>query len=135
MGVVSRVQKQLDRRDRDRALSGNGGSSASLAERVKAIGTKDAKNDDNEDEARGAEVLLLGSGRAIEKTLAVAVFLMRRPELHVSIRTGSAGTTDDIIEAPPGDEGGAWAADDGFGEDYSRSRTVSCVEVGVSLRE
>lgn len=81
------------------------------------------------------EVLVVGTGRAIEKTLNVAAWLDRRKELKVSLRTRSVGAVDDVVPVV-GEEGDAQGGDgeDLVAEDMTRVRWVSCLEVGVRMR-
>ena len=74
---------------------------------------------------RGAkeEVILKGTGKAIERVLGMVVYWQGQQDVEVRVRTGSVGAVDDIVERGDGE---------GIGE--SRLRMVSCLEVGISLR-
>jgi len=71
------------------------------------------------DEGRKEEVLLKGTGKAIQKVLQVALYFQEQEDCMVRIRTGSVGAVDDI-ETAEGEE--------------SRVRRTSMIEVAVSLR-
>jgi len=69
-------------------------------------------------------VLLKATGRAIEKLLGIVVWMENEGEFECSIRTGSVGAIDDVVDG--GEVEG--------GEVESRVRRVSCLEVGVRLK-
>ncbi len=113
--VVRRVRKELDAGRTSRAFS----SSSPGAGRIVA-----AQQDEGDGRCDVGEVLVQGTGRAIEKTLRVAAFFDRQPDCRISLRTRTVGTIDDIVL----DE------DDAQAREQSRVRMVSCLEVGVRLR-
>jgi len=78
---------------------------------------------------RGEEVLVKGTGKAIEKVLRIALFFQGQDDVVVKLRTGSVGAIDDIIVDGDG------AADEA-GDDLpeTRLRKTSVLEVAVSLR-
>lgn len=130
MSVVKRVRKALE----------NGPQKTKglpLLARVAALNTgrgsgAGAGDDDEEGVDGGAgkagpEVLVLGTGRAIEKTLNVAAWFNRQKDCRVSLRTRTLGAVDDVImgETEGGEE------DE---EDQARVRMVSCLEVVIRLR-
>lgn len=67
------------------------------------------------------EVVMKGTGKAIEKVLALGVWFQGLEGVEVRVRTSSVGAVDDIV-GEEGEEGGE-----------SRVRRVSCLEVGVAL--
>ncbi|KAH7333077.1 Rpp20 subunit of nuclear RNase MRP and P-domain-containing protein [Rhexocercosporidium sp. MPI-PUGE-AT-0058] len=74
---------------------------------------------------RDEEVVIKGTGRAIEKVVRLAAWWDGQSDVRVVVRTGSVGAVDDIIQ-----EDG-----EGGGEvEESRVRRVSCLEVGIRLR-
>jgi ribonuclease P/MRP protein subunit POP7 len=73
---------------------------------------------------REEEVIVKGTGKAIERCLQVGLWAMQQEDLRVEVRTGSVGAVDDVVER--GEEEG--------GEVESRVRRVSCLEVRVRLR-
>lgn len=130
MSVVKRVRKALE----------NGPQKTKglpLLARVAALNTGRGSaggGDDNEEGEvdggagkAGAEVLVLGTGRAIEKTLNVAAWFNRQKDCRVTLRTRTLGAVDDVImgETEGGEE------DE---EDQARVRMVSCLEVVIKLR-
>lgn len=118
MSVVKRTRKFLDK-----ALRNNSSSSKnmSLHARVEAL-----KRDGGSETARGAVVTVMGTGKAIEKTLSVASWFEQQGDCVVNIRTRTIGTVDDVVVED---------ADDAFGDDNeSRLRKLNCLEVAISLK-
>lgn len=156
MAVIKRVRK---------ALEGGGGAQSRstrglpLTARVAALSTSGrvatGRNNINNDngqagshEGSDGEVVVLGTGRAIEKTLNVAAWFQRQNDCHVSLRTRTVAAVDDIVLGHAKDADADWDADadadpnetygdqerDDEAEDHSRVRMVSCLEVAVRLR-
>ncbi|VZH90446.1 unnamed protein product [Fusarium fujikuroi] len=71
--------------------------------------------------APNAAVTLAGTGRAIEKILAVASWFEQEGDCEVEITTGTVGAVDDVVAS--GDE-----------EDQSRLRKLSCLELRIKLK-
>lgn len=115
MSVVKRVRKQLDRSLQDRAPSTK---KLSLAQRVNLL-----NRDTSTVGESNCEVLVLGTGKAIEKTLSVASWFEQQPDCQVQVRTRTVATVDDVVME--GDE---------FGGDDSRVRKVSCLEAAITLK-
>lgn len=118
MSVVKRTRKFLDK-----ALRNNSSASKNLSlhARVEAL-----KRDSSSETARGAVVTVMGTGKAIEKTLSVASWFEQQGDCVVKIRTRTIGTVDDVV---------AEDADDAFGDDnQSRLRKLNCLEVAISLK-
>lgn len=67
-------------------------------------------------------VTVLGTGRAVEKTLSLASWFEQEGDCNVVLRTRTVGTVDDVI------------VDEGEGEDESRVRKMSCLEVVITLK-
>ncbi|RNJ59968.1 hypothetical protein D7B24_000685 [Verticillium nonalfalfae] len=105
MSVVKRVRKQLDRSLQDRAPSTK---KLSLAQRVNLL-----NRDTSTVGESNCEVLVLGTGKAIEKTLSVASWFEQQPDCQVQVRTRTVATVDDVVME--GDE---------FGGDESRKRRM-----------
>lgn len=80
------------------------------------------------------DVVLVATGRAIQKAVEVGCFFTRERDLNVLLRTRTVRGVDDVVRA---DEGGD-EGDDGSEEEEegtgARVRAVSCVEVGVRWR-
>jgi ribonuclease P/MRP protein subunit POP7 len=89
------------------------------------------------DSAGGEEVILKGTGKAVQKVLALAAWFQDEAQnelgVKVVLRTSSVGAIDDVVhkDADENTEGVEDNADEG---DESRIRRVSCLEVGISLR-
>ncbi|TKX23080.1 putative Rpp20 subunit of nuclear Rnase [Elsinoe australis] len=84
------------------------------------------------------EVVVRGTGRAIEKVMGLGVWFSQREEYGVRIRTGSVGAVDDVVEKEGEGgvemEGAEGEEDDGVEVPGSRIRYASTVEVVVSRR-
>lgn len=118
MSVVKRVQKQLDKSLRDVAAAA-APRNASLAARVQALKRDDAAAA----VSGGVAVTVTSTGKAIEKTLAVAGWFENKGDCVVEVRTGTVGAIDDVLPAEGGD-----------GDEESRVRRLSCLEVVVRLK-
>ncbi len=73
--------------------------------------------------AREEEVLIKGTGKAIEKVLRLALYWQQREDVVITVRTGTIGAVDDVVERG---EGGM--------EIESLVRGVNCLEIGIRLR-
>ncbi|KAI5921816.1 Rpp20 subunit of nuclear RNase MRP and P-domain-containing protein [Camillea tinctor] len=131
--VTTRVRKQLDRYLRQASSSSKAfthklatSKSASLEDRVRAIQHQSRNGNTTGIGLEDAgEVLVLGTGRAIQKVTEVALFFQNQPDCVVQLRTGSVGTVDDIVV-----EG-----EEAFGgQPDERVRMMSCLEVSIKLR-
>ncbi|KAK3337734.1 Rpp20 subunit of nuclear RNase MRP and P-domain-containing protein [Cercophora scortea] len=122
MSLVKRVRKALDsvpQRQRTKGLP--------LTARIAAMEVqKDGKGQDMVVQDALDDVVLIATGKAIEKAVNVGGFFMRERDLVVALRTRTVGTIDDLVAA---DEDG-----DGDLEDEVRVRQVSCLEVGIRWR-
>ncbi|KAI9745309.1 MAG: hypothetical protein M1818_001589 [Claussenomyces sp. TS43310] len=121
--TIKRVRKFLH--EVDKRASGNIELLGPGSDRQKILSTGRGAD------KRGEEVLVKGTGRAIEKVLQVALFFQGQDDCLVRLRTGSLGAIDDIIV--DGDGNGHL---DVGGEEVpeTRVRKTSVLEVGVSLR-
>lgn len=72
----------------------------------------------------GGEVVMKGTGKAIEKTLMLANWWQQQDGVRVVVRTKSVAAVDDIV--------GVDKKDEDVGESESRVRRVSVLEVAVS---
>ncbi|KAJ6446876.1 ribonuclease P/MRP, subunit POP7 [Purpureocillium lavendulum] len=132
MSAVKRIRKHLDRSLRNATAAAP--RNVSLHARVEglkrraataaaAAGTGAAVGDADDGEGPGVtRVTVMGTGRAVEKVLRVASYFEQEGDCEVALRTGTVGAVDDIVP------------DEGEGEDESRVRMVSCLEVVVSLK-
>ncbi|EKJ71862.1 hypothetical protein NXS19_013835 [Fusarium pseudograminearum] len=112
MAAVKRVRKQLDAslKKTDAAPK-----HTSLHARVEGLKRTAGGASD------GGVVTLLGTGKAIEKTLSLAGWFEQEGDCEVEIKTGTVGTIDDVVAE--GDE-----------EDESRLRKLNCLEVLIKLK-
>lgn len=79
-------------------------------------GVKDARR---RGKGGGEEVIIKGTGKAIEKVLTLGLWFQNLEGVEIRVRTGSVGAVDDVVGGEEGDQ--------------SRIRRVSCLEVGVAL--
>ncbi|KAG6013497.1 hypothetical protein E4U41_005058 [Claviceps citrina] len=123
MSAVRRVRKLLTRSIRSVCAAPN--KHASLQSRIEALkrGTNTTAGEVGEVGARPLVVTVMGTGRAIQKTLSLASWFEQDGDCEVALRTRTVRAVDDIV-VPDGDGG----------VDESRVRNVSCLEVRVSLR-
>jgi ribonuclease P/MRP protein subunit POP7 len=127
--ITSRVRKHLDRSLSQASYSSKaltnqlaGNKTVSLEDRVAAIQSlHGATGIALEDAGR---VLVLGTGRAIEKVVNVASFFQKQGDCIVRLRTMSVGAIDDVVV-----EG-----EEDFPSEDSRKRMVSCLEASIRLR-
>ncbi|KAJ8116048.1 hypothetical protein ONZ43_g4527 [Nemania bipapillata] len=133
--VTTRVRKQLDKYLRQSASSRNTFTNklsqrknASLGERIHQI-QKQSQNATTGGLGIGlensGEVLVLGTGRAIQKVTEVALFFQKQPDCIVQLRTGSVAAVDDIVSNE----------EDGLeGDVTERARMMSSLEASIRLR-
>ncbi|OTA98153.1 hypothetical protein M426DRAFT_120702 [Hypoxylon sp. CI-4A] len=141
--VTTRVRKQLDKNLREASSSSNktftnklgGNKNVSLDDRIRAISRNTkanaGKNEGGATTGAGiglenaGEVVVLGTGRAIQKVAEVALFFQKQNDCIVRLRTGSVAAVDDVVLE--GEE--EWG---GEGED--RARMLSSLEASIKLR-
>lgn len=140
--MVKRVRKLLDHIESRSSgpIDFSSGDKNVLAQIEAGVKGKDGGKSGNA--GRGEEVLIKGTGKAIQKVLQLAIWWQGQEGVKVVIRTGSVGAVDDVVlrEGKGGDgdddvggvEGGA--EDEGDEVPESRVRRTSCMEVGISLR-
>ncbi|KYK60948.1 Ribonuclease P/MRP, subunit POP7 [Drechmeria coniospora] len=114
MSAVKRVQKQLLKFHRNATRAAP--RYASLQARVESL----KRDCDAGIPLDGTQVTLLGTGRAVEKTLAIASWFQQRGDCVVKMTTRTVGTVDDVVTVE--------------GEDESRLRMLSCLEVVLRLK-
>ncbi|KAI1823770.1 Rpp20 subunit of nuclear RNase MRP and P-domain-containing protein [Xylaria intraflava] len=133
--VTSRVRKQLDKYLRQSASSRSAFTNklsqkknASLGERVRRI-QEQSQNATTGGLGLGlenaGEVLVIGTGRAIQKVTEVALFFQKQPDCVVQLRTGSVAAVDDLVSKE----------EDGLeGDVTERARMMSSLEASIRLR-
>ncbi|KAL1893083.1 hypothetical protein Cpir12675_004274 [Ceratocystis pirilliformis] len=116
MSVISRVRKELDKPcGSNRLTSKNMGLSAKISALKQAGGTQgDSK-----------VVTVMGTGKAIEKTLSVASWFSQQNDCEVAVETKTISTIDDVVLKED---------NDGLGDEETRRRNLSCLVVSVTLR-
>ncbi|KAG6008442.1 hypothetical protein E4U21_004464 [Claviceps maximensis] len=117
--AVARVRKLLTRSLR----CGPAPKNSSLQSRVAALkrSTNTAAGDDSS--AKPLAVTVVGTGKAIEKTLSLASWFEQQGDCEVALRTQTVKTVDDIV-----------LQDDDDVEEESRVRNISCLQVIITLK-
>jgi ribonuclease P/MRP protein subunit POP7 len=115
MSAVKRVRKQLDKSQRA-GSAGAAHKNASLHARIEAL-----KRDVGSD-GQGAVVTLMGTGKAVAKTVSLASWFTQQADCAVEVRTRTVATVDDVVGGGGGEE------------EESRVRKLSCLEVAISLK-
>ncbi len=117
--MVKRVRKLLSHiEDRSTGpLPGTTNPQALLRAVEAGISKKESSGKDPRDE----EVVMKGTGKAIDMCLRLALYWQGQEDIVVRIRTSSVGAVDDVVE-------------EGCETGESRVRRVSCLEVGVRLK-
>lgn len=110
MSAIKRCQKHLDATIRTATAAPK---NASLQSRIEGL-----KRDTGAGSC--ASVRVTGTGRAVEKVVAVAGWFEQLGSCEVRMRTGTVGTVDDVIVDQ--------------GEDEARVRRVSCLELEIWLK-
>jgi ribonuclease P/MRP protein subunit POP7 len=118
MSLVKRARKALDKVPQET-------KGLSLAARMAILDARKSSKSraaaDGPVEDALDDVVLVATGRAIQKAIEVGCFFMREKQLVVSTRTRTLQAIDDIVmEDEDADE-----------EDQVRVRNVSCIEVGI----
>ncbi|KAK0633857.1 Rpp20 subunit of nuclear RNase MRP and P-domain-containing protein [Immersiella caudata] len=117
MAIIKRAQKALD----------NGPQKTKglpLTSRIAALGVNSGGS---KDQSQGVttdaldDVVLIATGKAIQRAFEAAFFLRRNKELLVTFRTRTVSAIDDIMMDD----------DEADVEDQVRVRQISCVEIGV----
>ncbi|KAF7549768.1 hypothetical protein G7Z17_g6155 [Cylindrodendrum hubeiense] len=114
MAVVKRVRKQLDT---SLQTVGAAPKNASVHSRIQAL-----ERTAGEIQEDGGVVVVMGTGRAVERTLSVASWFEQQGDCLVEVRTRTVGTIDDVI------------VEDEDVENESRLRKMSCLEVSIKLK-
>ncbi|KAF3014224.1 hypothetical protein E8E14_008530 [Neopestalotiopsis sp. 37M] len=73
------------------------------------------------------QVVVIGTGKAIEKVVNVAAFFQGQGDVEVRLQTGSLGAVDDVVPEEEEENG----LGTGVGE---RERMVSCLKAVIKLR-
>ncbi|CAM1506315.1 Fc.00g059560.m01.CDS01 [Cosmosporella sp. VM-42] len=89
MAIVKRARKQLDSPLRS---AGAAPKNATLHSRIEAL-----KKAGGETLGDGSLVTVMGTGRAVEKTLSVASWFEQAGDCDVQVRTRTVGAVDDIV--------------------------------------
>ncbi|KAK6821387.1 hypothetical protein PG995_002975 [Apiospora arundinis] len=125
--ITTRVRKQLNKILRTASSTNPQASTAQIAKRsfdlhrrVQALQHTAGSGIGLED---SREVIVLGTGRAIEKVLSVAAFFQGQKDCEVKLRTTSVPAVDEVL-----------AGGENSGErEETRSRMVSCLQVHIRL--
>lgn len=127
------MRKQLDKTLRTASSTNARATTGKLAARTLPLSARVAALQSAEGSGIGledaGEVVVAGTGRAIEKVVNVAAFFRGQGDCVVTLRTGSVGAVDEV--------GGQEGEDDGLGWEEAketRTRMVSSLEVAIRLR-
>jgi len=112
MALVTRIRKRLDKSLKERPPPA---PSASYKARIQGL-----DQTGGETESPGMSVVVMGAGKAIEKTLSLASFYSEQNDCTVDVRTKTVATVDDVVREDV--------------EDESRIRRMSALEVTIRLR-
>ncbi|KAK0671693.1 Rpp20 subunit of nuclear RNase MRP and P-domain-containing protein [Cercophora samala] len=119
MSLVKRVRKALESARNNQQATTKG---LPLAARVAALGVKNGRSDATGPIADALDdVVLIATGRAIQKAIEVGASFTRERDLVVIARTRTVQAVDDI----------EMIDEDAEEEDSARVRQVSCIEVGL----
>lgn len=129
--ITTRVRKQLDKILRTASSLDPQAPTTKLAKRSTmsvAARTHNLQRDPGNsgiglETAR--EVVVLGTGRAIEKVVHVAAFFRGQPDCDVTLRTASVRAVDEITVEGDEHEGSP---------EQRRARMVSCLEAHIRLK-
>ncbi|OTB17126.1 hypothetical protein K445DRAFT_21316 [Daldinia sp. EC12] len=131
--VTARVRKQLGKNLREASASNKAftnrlasNKNASLDERIRAIQRHSASKDSGIGLEDAGEVVVLGTGRAVQKVVEVAMFFQKQQDCIVQLKTGSVGAVDDVVVGGEGEEWG--------GEGEERTRMMSSLEASIKLK-
>ncbi|KAJ9155245.1 hypothetical protein NKR23_g2100 [Pleurostoma richardsiae] len=129
IGIVKSVRKALE--NSPAGVRGQSTKGLPLNARIAALSAGgSARGGGGDESGEGSpEVLVRGTGAAIEKTLHVAAWFNRQSEYKVALRTLSESTVDDVVKEGGDEDEGGFA-----GEEDSRMRMLSCLELGIRLR-
>lgn len=111
--IIKRVQKLLGHvEERLNPRVRSGASETQLAAAVDEAARRRSMGD-------GEEVIIKGTGKAVEMVLRVGLWWQSQEGVHVAVRTSSVGAVDDIVR------------DEEI--EASRVRRLSCLEVSVRM--
>lgn len=117
MGIVNKVRRALDKSPSSRSTKG-----LPLAARMAAL------NSPASSDRLGDEVLVRATGRAMALALHLVAWFSKQNDYKVSVRTMSLDTVDDVVVD---DDDGADAEGGFAAEEESRTRILSCLEIGI----
>ena len=126
MSVVKRVRKLLDLADQRALGKISLDNKFSEKELLRALESEQERRRRKE----GEEVLLKATGKAIDKTLGLALFFSSQDDLAVRIGTGTVSVVDDVVEKDGAGED-AMDVDDQEEVPEIQIRRTSMLEVGI----
>ncbi|KAI0125386.1 Rpp20 subunit of nuclear RNase MRP and P-domain-containing protein [Xylariales sp. AK1849] len=136
--ITTRVRKQLNKSLRTASSTNPQSFTNRLSKQLPPVPLHDRINAIQNSQGSGIglentrEVIVIGTGRAIEKVVNIAAFFQGQGDVEVRLRTGSVGALDEVVDKGEGEE------DDGLGgtggQEGIRERMVSCLEVGFRLK-
>ncbi|KAI1343503.1 Rpp20 subunit of nuclear RNase MRP and P-domain-containing protein, partial [Xylariaceae sp. FL0016] len=136
--VTTRVRKQLDKYLRQASSSNKTFTNKlatdkhiGLSDRIEAI-QRQSQAQAGKSSGSGigledaTEVVVSGTGRAVQKVVEVALFFQKQPDVMVQLRTESVGAVDDVVEENEEEE-------DPFAGGEQRVRMMSALNVFIRL--
>ena len=119
MSLVRRVRKALEKSPTQ--AGGQTSRGLPLTARIAVLGVKQAPRRTGPIADALDDVVLVATGRAIEKAIEVGGFFTREKDLIVLARTRTLRAVDDLVAEE----------EEADVEERSRVRNVSCVEIGI----
>ncbi|KAF4124418.1 Alba [Geosmithia morbida] len=124
---MASVQSRVEGLRRMMTRDGGGGNGKTAAA-AKAAGDSDSEGPTGSSKQRGlTTVKVVGTGRAVDKTLRLAGWFEQQGDCVVHLRTRTVATVDDVIVD-------ACQGDDDDDEHHARLRKMSCLELSIRLR-
>lgn len=119
MSLVKRARKALE--NGPQKTKGLPLTARMAALETRKGGKSEATGNDGFIEDALDDVVLIATGKAIQKVIEIGCFFQREKELIVSTRTRTLQAIDDVVMQD----------EDAEEEDQVRVRNVSCIEVGI----
>ena len=128
MSAFKRVKNLLSQVDQRRMQSEYALAKKQAANQSRGRGARHTTEDTSVTVSTPEEIVIKGTGKAIEKTLRLGLYLQSQDDVNVQVRTGTVSAIDDINtdDISNGDDPGDIPE--------ARIRHTSMVEIGVSLK-
>ena len=132
--VVKRVHKLLrlvDQRATGKASLGDGKNGS---QNVLSQLSRGEMNRNHQSASSMEEVLLKGTGKAVEKVLGLGLFFAEQDGVKIRVGTGTISVVDDIVEADRDGQDLGPEQEDENEIPETQIRRTSMIEVGISLK-